>query len=547
MGKKTKTKNPAQLRGKLDIGNPDALYDNAYLENCFIETNISGVLMDDHNIRSLLVGRTGTGKTACIRRIVHLSESKNLKYVEIQVEHEFLGYLKNLMWLKQLADGKYNLIPLFKNLWKHIIVVSLIKKEFSSQQNFLERTTRFFSKKKNVAARLREYVDSYGGDFWESAHTLEKVVQSCTRKISGELDLLICSASCAYESGVATTADDSHGIGEKSTEIQDAITNRKLMDELQYAIAHISEYIHREVGRGYYVLIDKLDEEWIDDSIRYQLIRALIEVIRDFYSNNNEDGYPIKVVVALRRDLLDKVYEITRSAGFQSEKHRAFESKLQWSPNELRQLIETRIKYMHKHKGTSVEFSDIFPPKIEKMPTVKYMIERTLQRPRDMISFVNCCLQEWSGKPLTRAMFVRAEREYSNIMFGAIIDEWKGFYPKLDVYAEILAHQEFQSGSVDFTVWKKMVSYVVINAKSEGDVHLDRWIDGVETKLHDVAVEFLDILYCTGLVQIKPKATSGFMVYPHKISAGQYKKEMLIKIHPMLYEKLGIRQQKPRS
>ena len=35
-------------------------------------------------------------------------------------------------------------------------------------------------------------------------------------------------------------------------------------------------------ARPYFIVIDELDEAWADDSIRYNLIHALIETIRDF-------------------------------------------------------------------------------------------------------------------------------------------------------------------------------------------------------------------------------------------------------------------------
>ena len=539
-----------QSRGNLDIGNPDALYDE-YLENCFVETGVSDGLMDDHSVRSLLVGRTGTGKTACIQRIISQSRSKNLNYVEIQVEREFLGHLKDLDWLRKLANnGNYNLYPLFKNLWKHIIVVCLIKDVFPSQKFFLEGITRFFSKKKNVAARLREYVDSYGGNFWDSEQqAMEKAVQSCTRKIEAKLNMGLGSASYSNETTDAAELAGNSSETDNHLAIQDAIANREMMNALQHAISHISEYIRSEVGRCYYVLIDKLDEEWIDDSIRYSLIRALIEVIRDFYADKSGDGHPIKVVVALRRDLLDSVYKSTRSSGFQSEKYHSFESELQWTSSDLCELIDKRIQYMstHKSKGAAlVKFSDIFPPSVEKKSTVGYMVDRTLQRPRDMINLANCFLKHWNGKqPLTKHLMRCAEREYSEKMFHSIMDEWYGVYPKLSVYAEVFDIKEFREGKVDFSVWRKMMQEIVIGAESEGDAYLDKWIKMVgaeESKTHKVAVEFLEILYCTGLVQIKPNSTSGFMEYPDNISPGQYKKEMLIRMHPMLYGKFGINQ-----
>ena len=536
-----------KVRSKLDIGNPDALYDKNYLESCFVETEISDDLMDARSVRSVLVGRTGAGKTACIQRIVQLSEIKNFRYAEIHVEGEFLGYLKNLQWLKQIAeDRKCNLIPLFKNLWRHIIVINLIKKEFSSQKNFLEKITQFFSKKQKCVAQLRNYVEVYGGDFWETSHVSEKAARSVIWNIEGKLKVAGFSAKGGRKQSDTVETSDARVDG-RHGDVQEAITDRQWMNELQHTIQYINEYVRKDVPGAYYVLVDKLDEEWIDDSIRYSLIRALIEVIRDFYADKDADGHSIKVVVALRRDLLDKVRE-TRSPGYQSEKYSPFESEMKWSEIELKTLIEKRIDHMYKNEYTKqpVNFSDIFPSRCGKQGTMDYMIERTLLRPRDMIAFVNSCLEKYDGKQLTRAAIRSAEQMYSNGRYDSIMDEWKLPYPNLNVYAEILTHKEFQqSGSMDFSTWRTKAEELVVGAVAGSDPYLIKWIEFLDkSKIYDMAVELLNILYCVGLVQIKPSATSQFQAYPASISPGQYKKELRIKIHPMFYGKFGVNPQK---
>ena len=54
--------------------------------------------------------------------------------------------------------------------------------------------------------------------------------------------------------------------------------------------------------RCYYIVIDRLDEDWVEDGLRYLLIRALIETVRDFVKVKHT-----KIIIALRYDLLDQV------------------------------------------------------------------------------------------------------------------------------------------------------------------------------------------------------------------------------------------------
>ncbi|MNI99331.1 hypothetical protein D3C73_1583820 [compost metagenome] len=61
-----------------------------------------------------------------------------------------------------------------------------------------------------------------------------------------------------------------------------------------------------------FILIDKLDERWVDESIRFRLIRALIASLKSFKAVRN-----LKVLVALRTDILERVVQETSDITFQ--------------------------------------------------------------------------------------------------------------------------------------------------------------------------------------------------------------------------------------
>ena len=71
--------------------------------------------------------------------------------------------------------------------------------------------------------------------------------------------------------------------GEKRTELVSQA--RKVVDEVQIRklsslMDMMAEDIFNNKQEKYYIVIDRLDENWVDDSLRYRLIRALIESIR---------------------------------------------------------------------------------------------------------------------------------------------------------------------------------------------------------------------------------------------------------------------------
>lgn len=65
----------------------------------------------------------------------------------------------------------------------------------------------------------------------------------------------------------------------------------------------------------------------------------------------------------MRKDLLDLVFDKTRGAGFQEEKYESYILPIQWTREELIELIEKRVKEVFKRQYTSedVTFNDIFP------------------------------------------------------------------------------------------------------------------------------------------------------------------------------------------
>ena len=90
------------------------------------------------------------------------------------------------------------------------------------------------------------------------------------------------------------------------------VINSIQMKELSDILEFLDEDIFIDEKQNFYLCIDKLDEQWIDDKFRYLLIRSLIETLRDFIKVTN-----VKPIIALRNDLIERVFRLTRDAGFQ--------------------------------------------------------------------------------------------------------------------------------------------------------------------------------------------------------------------------------------
>ena len=146
-------------------------------------------------------------------------------------------------------------------------------------------------------------------------------------------------------------------------------------------------------------------------------------------------------MVAIRRDLIDRVFRLVRGAGFQEEKYQSLYLPLCWSPNKIIEILDKRVDKLVKRryqKRQQVTHRDLLPQKINKTPIMEFITSRA-QRPRDVISFFNKCIEAAEGKQrLSVDILSRAEGEYARQRLRALGDEWYADYPGLLDFVDIL-------------------------------------------------------------------------------------------------------------
>ena len=203
-------------------------------------------------------------------------------------------------------------------------------------------------------------------------------------------------------------------------------------------VLDLVEGVFKGQGQTYYVVIDGLDEGWVEDRLRYKLIMALVVTARDFIPINGA-----KVIIALRRDLLDRVFRVARDSGFQEEKYRSLYLPLTWSKGDIMAVLDKRIAHLvaRQYTKTAVGHKDVFPSSFRDMPIGDYLYS-VARRPRDVIAFFNTCVDvPPKSAPLTIPELKIAEGEYSRSRLRALADEWSADYPALIDFSRILQHR----------------------------------------------------------------------------------------------------------
>ncbi len=367
------------------VGAAAAEDDKEFLLNCFYDNGDIQTLINCSDNKCIVVGRTGVGKSALL---IELNQREHFTVLLNPDELSF-RYLADSEFLQTLESIGVNLSLFYKLLWKHIICVEMIKMKFKmrtekDQNDFLSTFLLLFKKDKKKERAL-DYLRQWGESFWQTTEhrvkeVTEKLESDINSKIGAELSKLKTSIEAQNSFAVETKSEVLH----KAQKVIDQIQIAELNEVVQILT---DEYFNDCLPR-HFVVIDKLDEDWVDDKLRFKLIKALIENARDF---SRVPG--LKVIIALRQDLLERVIRLTREVGFQEEKYRSFFLNIRWSDKQLLELLELRIRKLisHRYKKSDVSWIDIFPKHIVKIPIDEYLGRMTLNRPRDILEFFNYC------------------------------------------------------------------------------------------------------------------------------------------------------------
>lgn len=302
------------------------------------------VLLDCENAKRIVVGRTRAGKTALLRKI----EVSRKHVIPLSPHALSLNYIANNNVIQFFEDAGVNLAPFYGLLWKHIFVVELLKSKFDirtedSQRDCMSRLRQLLYKD-NIKEQAVDYLEKWGNKFWltteERMHELTKRIStSLEGSLGSKLPGLIFSAKGAK----ALTTEEKSEVVERGKRAVSMVQIR----ELENIITVLGEAVFTDRQEHYYSTIDTLDEEWADDRIRFRLIKSLIDTVRRFRQVTN-----IKIVIALRQDLLDKVLHSTHDTGFQEEKYESLYLYVRWTKEQLWGLLARRINTLVKRRYT---------------------------------------------------------------------------------------------------------------------------------------------------------------------------------------------------
>jgi hypothetical protein len=533
-----------KFRRNQTIGAEGAEQDSAYLEECFYDRGDLETLSDCTKPNCVIVGRTGAGKTALLLRLGEVENHVN----QIDPESLSLQYLSGSTILRHLESLGVNLSLFYKLLWRHVFAVELIKARYGMRTE--TETTTFLQNILNLVKKSKpkenaiNYLVNWGRSFWQDTeYRIKEVTAKLETEVKSSLGAKLAPLLEASASGGEKLTVEQKG--EMIKHAQEAVNSIQLKD-LANVIKLLADEIFHTPQPRYFLVIDRLDEDWVEDALRYRLIKALIETVKEF----NHALKSAKIIVAIRRDLLDRVVQETRDAGFQEEKYQPLYLNLRWTQEQLFEMLDRRLNKLVKDQYTQAQvgWTDLMPNKVNKQSTKDYLIERTMYRPRDLLVFFNFCMELAVDKPeITAKMILQAEGEYSQRRLRSLSDEWGVDYPELNDCVEILKKRPVRfplSDIGDDAVSDLCLALATkVGGKQRGITLWAKEVAEAWMQPREFRSRLAAVFYKVGLIGLKLEpslsVTWSFLHSPVLLPA-QIEEDSTVVICPMFYRVLGI-------
>lgn len=444
-----------KLRKGFSVGSLAAENDKL-LHSVFVDAGYLARLCDPTDHAFLLLGRSGSGKTALVRQMTELHGTDHVMLLD--PEELSMQYLQNSV-LREITSWNVNLEIFYKYLWRHVCILTLAQMRYQdpatlpSKISALAGFREMFFGDEQKASEARKlalsYVSNYSDIFWVATDTkIMKITSEMAnelkkdKSIASHLGLDRVAVEGKFGSGAVSKTTDK--VEEEVVARAQEIVSRFQIADLNRVFDAVTKYSFEDEQSPYFLVIDDLDKNWMpDDELYLELLKSLLLVVRDLnYRLKNA-----KVIVALREDIYQRVYQRSSKQQSQREKWADVQIRVRWSREQLIELIDRRLAEVLRGQYTQVapKLEELLPARKRRSnaeDALDYVIERTLMRPRDLIDLVNRCLgKDAEISRLTWSDLESAEVGYSEARLHAIVDEWENCYFGLNITFPLLSQR----------------------------------------------------------------------------------------------------------
>lgn len=551
MSKKARKRQTFRFKPGFTIGGVAAESD-PLLEECFLPTDCYESINEMKDPRCAMIGRSGTGKTAILEELKR-NHGENVVVIDPEaLAFQFLG--KSDM-MRALTGSGVNLDYFYKLLWRHVLVIEILKNIFPEESRRYGKIYQLFEaiRRKIKSNPAREsaikYLDEWDASVLQSPQErVREIHDSLARKLRTKLGfntgwMQLFGLAAEVEGEFASTKEVKERI-----RIVNEVINQIQIQDLNTIRDYMGSVILEGRQKPCYVLVDDLDRFVVDDYLVFELVRGLILEIYDLKKVKN-----LKIVYALRNNIVNKIESEFRTRSYQKEKLEDQRYYLSWTRTELVEIINKRLEKISRDNDfiNTPSLNDILPKRTSNETSgLNFIFERTLDRPRDVIDYINKAGELCLGKErISMVAIKRSEDRYSEGRLSALFDEWRENYPGLEILTKLIRGYPPRFA---LSLWSESD---ILEALMDRKIPEKGWIADICKEyekdfekspglaLANCRRKVLKLFFEVGLVGVK-SSEGGIIKYCYTaaplISEVEIEEDVQVVIHPSFHKALGV-------
>ena len=374
-------KPPEHLLERLDLGDVAAENEIGALRDYFVRTAQYNDAKRGH--ARLVAGRKGAGKTAIFYTVRNSLRGHSRLVLDLKPEGHQFTKLREVV-LSALTPGlQEHTLTAF---WNYILLCELAQKIRDFDYSWAQRDDRRKEAFNNLMSVYERQVPAEVGDFSER---LLMQVERISERFAGAGELRT---------------------GGQLSEV----LFRGDIKELDDALAP-----YLEEKDEIWILVDNLDKGWRTRGSTtgdVLIVRTLLEATRKIQRQLERRGVAFHSLTFLRNDIYDHLIEETPDRGKETV------IRLHWDDLEVfKEIVLQRIKSSTDLEGA---FEDVWPmvfdAHVGPEDSFRYMVERTLMRPRDLLNFLHRAIEVAVNRGHEKVIeddIRKAEEAYSEDIF----------------------------------------------------------------------------------------------------------------------------------
>ena len=284
-----------------------------------------------------------------------------------------LTYVSDSSVIRYFSDLGVNLDPFYKLLWRHVLTVEVFKRHFPSHLDkengslwtFLSDRFSGQSRQDKTAKQAIQYLQKWDEKFWlEVDYRVKEITgkmeKGLAKQLEGQLRARVLGGGALRRESIRISEEQRVEVVNRG---QRVVSDSQVQDLTK--VQELLKAVLTDRQKRYYILIDGLDEDWVEEPLRYRLIMALLDAVREISKVPH-----VKALVAIRRDLIDRVFRIGArnwSGFFRRRSITLFTCRCSGRPKDLMEVLDRRVGVLvarRYQKNTQVGYRDVMPRSI---------------------------------------------------------------------------------------------------------------------------------------------------------------------------------------